>query len=148
MKVLVAQFCPTLCDPMDCCSWASCPCSSPDKNTRVDSQSLLQGIFTIWATMVNSDLLSFWVNHGLKIKNTGASSHSLLQGIFVTLSSNLGLLHCRRLLYHLSHEGSPINDKILLYSTGNYIQWWAGNSRRGIFHDIPIEMWCYVLTIY
>ena len=30
--------------------------------------------------------------------------HSLLQGIFPTQGSNLGLLHCREILYHLSHE--------------------------------------------
>ena len=33
--------------------------------------------------------------------------HSLLQGIFLTERSNLGLLHCRQILYHLSHQGSP-----------------------------------------
>ena len=33
--------------------------------------------------------------------------HSLLQGIFLTQESNLGLLHCRRILYHLSHQGNP-----------------------------------------
>ena len=31
--------------------------------------------------------------------------HSLLQGIFQTQGSNRGLLHCRRSLYHLSHQG-------------------------------------------
>ena len=35
------------------------------------------------------------------------SSHSLLQGIFPTQGSNPGLPHCRRILYHLSHQGSP-----------------------------------------
>ena len=33
--------------------------------------------------------------------------HALLQGIFPTQGSNPGLLHCRLILYHLSHEGSP-----------------------------------------
>ena len=35
-------------------------------------------------------------------------SHSLLQGISLTQGSNLGLLHCRWILYHLRHEGSPV----------------------------------------
>ena len=35
-------------------------------------------------------------------KNTGVSSHSLLQGIFSTQGSNLGLLYCRQILYHLN----------------------------------------------
>ena len=33
--------------------------------------------------------------------------HFLLQGIFPTQESNLGLQHCRQMLYHLSHQGSP-----------------------------------------
>ena len=42
LKVLVAQSCPTLCDPMDC---SLCPWDFPGKNTGVDCHSLLQGIF-------------------------------------------------------------------------------------------------------
>ena len=34
-------------------------------------------------------------------------SLSLLQGIFPNQESNPGLLHCRRILYQLSHKGSP-----------------------------------------
>ena len=34
-------------------------------------------------------------------------SRSLLQGIFPTQESNRGLLHCRQILYQLSHQGSP-----------------------------------------
>ena len=40
-------------------------------------------------------------------QNTGVGSLSLLQGIFPTQESNRGLLHCRRILYQLSYEGSP-----------------------------------------
>ena len=40
-------------------------------------------------------------------KNTGVGSLSLLQGIFPTQGSNPGLQHCRRILYQLSHKGSP-----------------------------------------
>ena len=39
-------------------------------------------------------------------QNTGVGSHSLLQGIFPTQGLNPGLLHGRRILYHLSHQGS------------------------------------------
>ena len=43
---LVAQSCPTLCDPMDCSlPGSSVHRDSLGKNTRVDSISLLQGIF-------------------------------------------------------------------------------------------------------
>ena len=34
-------------------------------------------------------------------------SHSLLKGIFPTQGSKPGLLHCRRILYQLSHKGNP-----------------------------------------
>ena len=44
-------------------------------------------------------------------KNTGADCHSLLQGIFLTQGSNPGLLHCRQILYHLSHQQSPYTHR-------------------------------------
>ena len=40
-------------------------------------------------------------------KNTGVVCHALLQGLFSTQGSNLGIPHCRLILYHLSHQGSP-----------------------------------------
>ena len=40
-------------------------------------------------------------------KKTTVSCHSLLQGIFLTQGMNPGLLHCRQILYLLSHQGSP-----------------------------------------
>ena len=40
-------------------------------------------------------------------KNTGVGCQDLLQGIFPTQGSNPGLPHCRRILYQLSHQGSP-----------------------------------------
>ena len=39
-------------------------------------------------------------------QNTGVGSLSLLQ-IFLTQGSNPGPPHCRRILYHLNHKGSP-----------------------------------------
>ena len=40
-------------------------------------------------------------------QNTGVSL-SLLQGIFPTQGSNPGLLHCKWILYQLSHKGNPL----------------------------------------
>ena len=37
----------------------------------------------------------------------GMGSHSFLQRIFPTQGSNPGLPHCRQILYHLNHQGSP-----------------------------------------
>ena len=45
-------------------------------------------------------LLCPWESPG---KKTGVGSHSLLQGIFLTQGLNLGLLHCRQILYHLKY---------------------------------------------
>ena len=49
-------------------------------------------------------LYSPWNSPG---QNTGVGSLSLLQGIIPTQGSNPGLLHCRRILYQVSHKGSP-----------------------------------------
>ena len=68
---LVAQPCPTLCNPMDC---------SPTGSS---------------------------VHRDFPGKNTGVGCHALLQGIFPTQGLNQGLLHCRQMLYSLSHQGSP-----------------------------------------
>ena len=38
---------------------------------------------------------------------TGVGSLSLLQGMVQTQGLNPGLPHCRRILYHLSHQGIP-----------------------------------------
>ena len=71
MLCLVAQSCPTLCDPVDC--------SPPGSSVHGDSPG----------------------------KNTGIGCHALLQGIFPAQESNLGLRHCRQILYCLSHQESP-----------------------------------------
>ena len=73
-------------------------------------------------------------------KNTGVGCHALLQGTFPSQGSNPGLPHCRQILYHLSHQGSPrnigvfvmlaiVNERVLkfpqswcpLYSLSKYI---------------------------
>ena len=53
-------------------------------------------------------------------KDTGVGCHALLQGIFPTQGSNPGLLHCRQILYHLSHQGGP-----------RILEWIAMPSSRG-----------------
>ena len=54
---------------------------------------------------MDCSLLGFSVHGVSPGKNTGVDCHTLLQGIFPTQESNPGLLHCRRILYHLSHQG-------------------------------------------
>ena len=49
-------------------------------------------------------LYSPWNSPG---QNTKVGSLSLLQRIFTIQGSNPGLLHCRQILCHLSHQASP-----------------------------------------
>ena len=76
------------------------PAGKP-KNTGVGSLLLLQGIFPTQgspALQAGSLLAELPGN----LKNTGVDSLSLLQWIFLTQKLNLGLLHCRWILYQLS----------------------------------------------
>ena len=83
---------------------------SPGKDTGVGCHALPQGIFpnpgieprspTLQADSLPSELPG-------KPKNTGMGSLSLLQGNFLTQELNWCLLHCRWILYQLSHTGSP-----------------------------------------
>ena len=44
-------------------------------------------------------------------KNTWVGSHSLFQGVFLTQRLNLCFLHCRQIVYQLSHQWSPKRDE-------------------------------------
>ena len=59
-------------------------------------------------------LYSPWNSLG---QNTGVGSLSLLQGIFPTQGSIPGLLHCRQILYRLSHQENP-NAGLLVHFAG------------------------------
>ena len=56
-------------------------------------------------------LLCPWDSPG---RNTEVGGHSLLQRIFPTQGSNPDLLHCRQIVYHLSHQGSPLTLSVML----------------------------------
>ena len=81
------------------------PWNSPDQNTGVGSLSLLQGNFPTQEIKPGSSALQA---DSLPTEIRGEGYHSLLQGIFLIQGSNLGLLHCRQDLYHLSHQGRPL----------------------------------------
>ena len=57
-------------------------------------------------------LYSPWNSPG---QNRGVGSCSLFQGIFSTQGLNPGLLHCRWILYQLSHQGRPRIPKWVAY---------------------------------
>ena len=55
-------------------------------------------------------------------QNTGVGCHFLLQGIFLTQGLNPGLLHCRQIVYHLSHREALSFLLLLLLSHLSYVQ--------------------------
>ena len=64
-------------------------------------------------------------------KTTRMGCHALLQGIFPTQGSNPGLLHCRQILYHLSHQVSPWILEWVAYPFSGESSWprnWTGVS--------------------
>ena len=60
-----------------------------------------------------SRLLCPWDSPG---KDTGVACHSLPRRSARTQDSNLGLLHCRQILYLLRHQGSPFLPMRTVYS--------------------------------
>ena len=73
--VLVAQSCPSLCNPMDC--------SLPGFSVH----GILQARILEWVAI------------------------PFCNGSFPSQGLNPSLLHCRQIIYHLSHQGSPIGIK-------------------------------------
>ena len=71
-------------------------------------------------------------------QNTGVGSLSLLQGIFPTQESNPGLLHCRWILYQLSHQGSPI----LCTQYNNALEFLAITDGNVQEKTGPLTPWC------
>ena len=77
---LVTQLCPTLCNPMDC--------SPPGSSVP----GILQARILEWVSIPFSQRRS---------PNGSSQPRDQTQGL------NPGLLHCRQILYQLSHKGSP-----------------------------------------
>ena len=64
-------------------------------------------------------------------KDTRVGCRACLQGIFPTQGSNPGLPHCKWILYHLSHQGSPRILEWLAYPFSRGSSWprnWTGVS--------------------
>ena len=95
------------------------PWDFPGKSTGVGCHCLLRHVCVraFKKVKVKSESCSVVFNslplHGLHRpwnspgQNTGVGSLFLLQRIFPTQGSNAGLLHCRQILYQLSHKGNP-----------------------------------------
>ena len=86
-------------------SWLQSPSAvilEPPKIKSVTVSSF--SIYLPWRSLQPHGQYGPWNSPG---QNTGVGSLSLLQGIFPTQGSNLGLPHCRRILFQLSHKESP-----------------------------------------
>ena len=84
------------------------PWNSPGQNTGEGSLSLPQGIFpTQGLNPVCCIAGGFFTSWATKEAQEYWSSLFCLQRIFPTQESDWGLLHCRRILYQLSYQGSP-----------------------------------------
>ena len=92
--------------------WAVSKLASPGQS----AQSLVSwGYYAVLSRSVTTDSLQSRELYPTRLpcprdspgENTGVSFHVLLQGIFVTQGLNLGLPHCRWILYQLSRQGSP-----------------------------------------
>ena len=66
-------------------------------------------------------------------KNAGVGCHALLQAVFPSQGLNPGLLHCRQILYHPIHQGSPRILEWVAYhfSRGNFL---TQESNHGLLH--------------
>ena len=80
-------------------------------------------------------LLSPWDSPG---KNTGVGCHALLQRIFLTQGSNPGILHCRQILYRLSHQGSPLSFHSRPVPSFLHSEFWLGNHSSSSSPKTPL----------
>ena len=90
--LLVSQSHLTLCNPMDC--------KLPGSSVH-GTHSSVQLLWTPLSNPLQTRILE-WV------------AIPFSRGIFLTQGLNPGLLYCRQILYHLSHQGSPhwkVTDK-------------------------------------
>ena len=105
MKWKVTRWCLTLCHPMDCTvhgillvrilEWVAFPFSrvSSQPRDRTQVSHIAGSFFTLYQPQGSPGTLE-WVNL------------PLLQWIFLTQESNPGLLHCKWILYQLSHKNT------------------------------------------
>ena len=85
--------------------------------------------------------------HGILPKIAGVGSHSLLPGVFPTQGLNPGLLHCRRILYHLSRQGDTTKScrrcsRLTSLWSGKEAGVWWGSERREALCSVgqgPVE---------
>ena len=77
-------------------------------------------------------------------KNTGVGCHVLLQRIFPNQGSNPSLPHCRQILYHRSHQGSPFTTLNELYLYHKFpVGYFSHPNERPNTNIVDTEAWKY-----
>ena len=77
---------------------------------------------------------------------TEVGSCFLLQRIFPTQGLNSGLLHCRQILYQLSHQGSP-NTRNIKQIIGFVLERAEESGDLCLLNTASLHMWNYVLIL-
>ena len=81
---------------------------------RLMSEHILMKVKVAQSCLTLCNPMDYTVQGILQPSILELGSFSLLQGIFPTQGSNPGVLHCRWILYQLSHKGSPCADGLTL----------------------------------
>ena len=138
------------------CTLYSC-CCHPWSESESVSHSVMSN--SLWFHGLKPTRLLYpWNFPG---KNIGMGSHSLLERIFQTQGLNPGLLHCRWILYHLSHMNPFQVPPMELFSPFSSVQslshvrlfatpWTAAlqasypSPTPGVYsNSCPLSQWCH-----
>ena len=93
---------------------------------------MLSHLSHVWLCDPRDYSFSPWYSPG---KNTRVGWHTLLQGIFLIQVLNLHLLHCRWILYWLSHQGSHIYIYIYL---SHFLNPFINQQAFDYFHNLAL----------
>ena len=105
--------------------------------------SIAQSCLTLFDPM-DCSLPGSSVHGGFSRQEYWNGCHTLLQEIFPTQGLNPGLLHCRQILYPLSHQGSPrkqvgslslLQGNLILYQLS-----YSGSLRREGIYQCNLEI--------
>ena len=128
MKVKVTQSCPTLCNPLD---------YTVDGMLQARILERVAFPFSRGSSQLRDQTQVSHIAAGFspaepqgKPKNTGVNTLPHLQGIFPNQGSNQDLLHCRWILYQLSHKGSPRILEWVAYPFSRRSSW--SRNRTGV----------------
>ena len=113
--------------------WSGLPLSPPEDLSDLGMEPMSLALAGGWASEesevaqscltlcnpMNCSLPRFSIHGIFPGNNTGVGCHFLLQGIFLTQGLNPGLLHCRQMLYCLSHQGKCHRNLKLLQDSSH-----------------------------